>query len=360
MTLVKTISLAALALAAIGVRAQSNQQEIRVVIDGQQLQFTDQQPMESDGRILVPLRGIFEKLGASVEWDRPTQTIRATKNGLLVRLSIGQLDAMVNGANVHMDVAATLYGGTTMVPLRFVSEALGGYVTWNASQHEVDITSSTDYNLPQRNGDNVQPPPPKQTRPLRPVRDGGEQSNYRVIAVDTVIPLKLDTRLSSFDAQVGDSFTATLDTNGENRYLGLPRDTQVFGSVTYVRRHRDRQPGIMELTFDHLVLPNGRSIPVEGRVIGLDANSVTRRTNGATMVRNMPQTGRVVFAGYGEGSGVIVGIHTKVRLAHGMIDELLDSATNTRQRELQSRDVELRPGTGIGLRLYEELKVPRG
>ncbi len=351
MTLVKTISLAALAFAAIAVRAQSNQQDIRVVIDGQQLQFTDQQPMESDGRILVPLRGIFEKLGASVEWDRPTQTIRATKNGLLVRLSIGQLDAMVNGANVHMDVAATLYGGTTMVPLRFVTEALGGYVSWDAGQHEVMITSSTDYNL--------QAAAPTQVRPLRPVRPGNTRSEFTVIAADTVIPLTLNEHLTSYSTRAGENFTATLDTNGESQYLGLPKGTKVVGTVTYVRQQRDREPGVIELTFDHLVLPDGRNLEIEGRLIGLDANSVTRKTNGATMANNFPQTGRVVFAGYGEGSGVIVGIHTKVKLGRGIMSGLLDGGTTTRQRQLQIRDVNLRVGTGIGLRLFEELKVPR-
>ncbi len=358
MTVVKTISLAALAFATVAIRAQTDQSEIRVVIDGQPLQFTDCQPMEADGRILVPLRGIFERLGASVDWDRSSQTIMATKNGLRVKLSIGQLDAMVNGNNVHMDVAAALVGGTTMVPLRFVSEALGGYVNWDQANHEVSITSSTEYNLHKRDGDNAQPPP-RQERPPQQTRPQPSRPAFSVIAVDTVIPFSLTTRLSSFNAHVGDEFTATLATNGENRYLGLPKGTEVVGSVTFVRRQHDRQPGIIELTFDHLVLPDGQNLPVDGRLIGLDANSVTRKTNGATMSRNTPQTGRVVFAGYGVGSGLIVGIHTKDHLEEGTIGGFLEGTLSARQREQQLRDVELRPGTGIGLRLYEELKVPR-
>ena len=264
MTLVKTMSLAALAFAAVVVRAQTDQQEIRVVIDGQPLQFGDQQPTEINGRVLVPLRGIFEKLGATVEWDRSTETIRASKNGLRVKISIGQLDASVNGDSVRMDVAATLVGGTTMVPLRFVSEALGGYVNWDQSNHEVDITSSTEYNLRKRNGDNAQPPPPTEARPLRQTREETRPS-YSVIAVDTVIPFTLTTRLSSFDAHIGEEFTARLATNGENRYLGLPKGTEVYGSVTFVQKQHDRQPGVIELTFDHLVTPDGRNLRIPAK-----------------------------------------------------------------------------------------------
>jgi len=357
MTVVKTISFAALAFATVAVRAQTDQPDIRVVIDGQPLQFADQQPMETDGRVLVPLRGIFEKLGASVDWDRTNQTIRATKNGLKVKISIGNLDASVNGNNVHMDVAATLVGGTTMVPLRFVSEALGGYVNWNQENHEVDITSSTEYNLRKRNGDNAQPPPMVE-RPLRSSRQEISRPDFSVIAEDTVIPFKLNTSLSSSDAHVGDGFTAKLSTNGENRYLGLPKGTEVFGSVTFVQRQHDGKPGIIELTFDHLVLPDGQNLAVDGRLIGLDAYSVTRKINGATMARK-PQTGRAVFAGYGVGSGLIIGIHTKEPLDEGTIGELIEGATSSKQREMELRDVELRPGTGLGLRLYQELKVPR-
>jgi hypothetical protein len=67
----------------------------------------------------------------------------------------------------------------------------------------------------------------------------------------------------------------------------------------------------------------------------------------------------VVFAGYGPGSGLIVGIHTKDQLDEGNIGNLLEDVMTSKQREMQIRDVELRPGTGIGLRLYQELKIPR-
>jgi hypothetical protein len=355
----KTISLAALAFAAVAASAQSDQPEIRVVIDGHTLQFADQQPMENDGRVLVPMRGIFEKLGASVEWERSTQTIVARKNDLRVKISIGQLNASVNGEDVRMDVAATLLGGTTMVPLRFVSEALGGYVNWDQANHEVDITSSTEYNLRKRNGDNSQPPPVAATRPLREAQQETPRPNFSVIAEDTVIPLTLNTRLSSYDAFVGEPFSALLDTNGENRYLGLPKGTEAHGSVTFVKKQHGREPGVIELTFDYLVMPNGEKLEVVGRLTGLDAHSVLRKTNGATMSRNTPQTGRVVFAGYGPGSGVIVGIHSKEALEEGSIGDLIEASTSSKQRELQLGDVELKPGTGIGLRLYQELKISR-
>ncbi len=123
-------------MASIAAMAQNYQQPVRVVIDGDLVQFNGEQPSEADGRVLVPLRGVFEKLGARVNWDPSNQTITARKNGVRVRLTIGELDASINGHDKRMDIAATLSGGATMVPLRFVSEALGAFVTWDQDNHE--------------------------------------------------------------------------------------------------------------------------------------------------------------------------------------------------------------------------------
>ena len=109
----------------------------RVVVNGQGLTF-DVPPVIEQGRTLVPLRAIFEALGAGVNWDDSTQTVTATKGGMEIKLVIGGL-AYKNGQPVALDVPAKIVNGRTLVPLRFVSEALGASVWWNDAAQTVTI-----------------------------------------------------------------------------------------------------------------------------------------------------------------------------------------------------------------------------
>ncbi|MGO4889563.1 copper amine oxidase N-terminal domain-containing protein [Anaerobacillus sp. MEB173] len=85
-----------------------------------------------DDRTLVPLRSIFEELGATVVWDQTTRTVTAYKAGKTVRLTIDSRHTSVNGNHVIIDVPAQIKNDRTLVPLRFVSEAMGGSVDWNS------------------------------------------------------------------------------------------------------------------------------------------------------------------------------------------------------------------------------------
>ncbi|GAA4709262.1 stalk domain-containing protein [Brevibacillus fulvus] len=113
---------------------------IVVFINGQ-LQTFSKPPIEINGRTLVPLRAIFEALGAKVDWDEATQTVTATKDNNTIKLTIGSKIAYKNGEKIYLDVPAQLLNGdTTMVPIRFVSEALGAKVGWDAYTQSVLIT----------------------------------------------------------------------------------------------------------------------------------------------------------------------------------------------------------------------------
>ncbi|WP_281217284.1 copper amine oxidase N-terminal domain-containing protein [Lysinibacillus capsici] len=84
-----------------------------------------------DNRTLVPLRSIFEELGATVIWNQNTKTISATKDTTNISLKLGTKTAVINGQAVSIDVPAQIRSGTTLVPLRFISEALGANVKWD-------------------------------------------------------------------------------------------------------------------------------------------------------------------------------------------------------------------------------------
>ncbi|HHY67907.1 MAG TPA: copper amine oxidase [Alicyclobacillus sp.] len=94
----------------------------QVFVDGLQPSF-DVPPVVQDGRTLVPIRQIAEALGATVNWNQGTVTIRREKQ--TVTLRIGDPSASVNGQNITLDVPPELSGGRTLVPLRFVGEAFG-------------------------------------------------------------------------------------------------------------------------------------------------------------------------------------------------------------------------------------------
>lgn len=143
MTLRKPVAcVVAVALAlALPVLSAGAQGAVRVFVDGEQVLF-DQPPVSQGGRLLVPLRGIFEKMGAVVEWNGATRTVRAARGATLVELQIGSRIARVDGRAMTLDVPAMVMGGRTLVPLRFISEALGATVDYRAESRTVLISTS--------------------------------------------------------------------------------------------------------------------------------------------------------------------------------------------------------------------------
>ncbi|MCM1566081.1 MAG: stalk domain-containing protein [Dehalobacter sp.] len=111
----------------------------QVILDGQNLSF-DVPPTIENGSTLLPLRVIFEALGADVQWDGATQTVTANKSGTEIRLIIGGV-AYKNGQEVQLSVPAKIIDGRTMVPLRFVSEAFGCQVSWDGATQTITISS---------------------------------------------------------------------------------------------------------------------------------------------------------------------------------------------------------------------------
>ena len=118
---------------------QKVQNKVNVKINGKIINF-DQDPVIHEGRTLVPLRAIFEELGAEVDWNGETQTVTAYKDGITVSMRIGTTNMAVNNSVIVLDVAAMLINGRTLVPARAVSEAFKCKVDWDAQTRTVIIT----------------------------------------------------------------------------------------------------------------------------------------------------------------------------------------------------------------------------
>ena len=145
-----------------GVEAQTSTPYVRVFVDGQLVAF-DVPPVIASGRVLVPLRGVFQRLGATVLWDPGTQTVMANRADTTITLRIGNTQAQINGQPTVMDVPAMLVGGRTMVPLRFISQALGSQVSWDEASATVQINSQAGSTLPP--SQTYPPTPPPQPTP---------------------------------------------------------------------------------------------------------------------------------------------------------------------------------------------------
>lgn len=140
------MAVAATAMAAMfvpaGAAPSAEPEFIGVIVNGHAL-FTPQQPVMTSGRTLVPMRSIFEAMGTEVKYDAPTKVITAktTDGKTSIVLALNSPDATVNGQPVKLEVPAASMNGSTMVPLRFIGEALGAKVAWNGVDRIIRVAS---------------------------------------------------------------------------------------------------------------------------------------------------------------------------------------------------------------------------
>lgn len=114
---------------------------ITVKLDGKPIDFGGLEPVIIDGTTLVPMRPIFTALGTTIDWDAETKTVFASKGVKNISLTIGSKKAKVNNTYYTLDVAGTLIEGSTYVPVRFISEALGVTVNWDGVTQTVNLVS---------------------------------------------------------------------------------------------------------------------------------------------------------------------------------------------------------------------------
>jgi hypothetical protein len=115
------------------------------------------------GTILIPLRSMFEQMGATVNYDASTKTVRVSKPGSEIALKVGQPSVTINGESRPLDVPPMAYQGVILVPVRVISEAMGAYVQWVPDKQVVVVR----YN-PAPVATPPPPPPPPAPPPATP------------------------------------------------------------------------------------------------------------------------------------------------------------------------------------------------
>ncbi len=128
-----------------GVMTVSASDVVKVVVDGSMVEF-DQPPVIIEGRTLVPVRAVAEKLGATVKWNNETQTVTVMLGDVGVALAIGNNYMPVTDLNtmqilyvVTLDVPPQNINGRTLMPIRALMEAFGCTVDWDSNTSSVLI-----------------------------------------------------------------------------------------------------------------------------------------------------------------------------------------------------------------------------
>lgn len=114
--------------------------DISIEIDGKPLVF-DVPPRIENGRTLVPFKAIFEALGLKIDWIGDMRIATAYNEDMNVSIKIDAPYGNINGELIKLDVPAKIVNGRTLVPLKFISEAFGNEVKWDAEKRLVSITS---------------------------------------------------------------------------------------------------------------------------------------------------------------------------------------------------------------------------
>lgn len=112
--------------------------DVKLVVNGTPVS-SDVAPIIINERTMIPARAVFEQLGGTVSWNEASQQVTVQLGGHTVVLTIQSLNATVDGTLRTMDAVPRLYQGRTLIPIRFVAEALGATVGWDNATRTATI-----------------------------------------------------------------------------------------------------------------------------------------------------------------------------------------------------------------------------
>ncbi len=112
---------------------------VKVYVNNELVEF-DVKPVIENGRTLVPLRGVFEKLGAIVDWNKDISEVVIKDKYNEIEMILGKNKVIVNGEIKTIEVPSKMINSRTFAPLRFILESLGHTVKWDQDSSSVYIT----------------------------------------------------------------------------------------------------------------------------------------------------------------------------------------------------------------------------
>lgn len=114
-----------------------------VIVDEKEVSFGENGVRTIGGRTFVPFRALFEAMGAEVEYDLVHKKVTATKDNNEIELTVGELIARKNGAEITMEAAPQIINKSTYVPLRFVAESLDAKVDFDGPGNKITIVTKS-------------------------------------------------------------------------------------------------------------------------------------------------------------------------------------------------------------------------
>ena len=115
-------------------------EQILLFVDGLEI-IPDVQPIIEQGRVLVPMRALFEVMQAQILWNNETKTVTATRDGRTLELTVDQREGCDNGGTILLDVPPRIIGSRVFIPLRFVGEFWDIKVNWDNEKKSASLST---------------------------------------------------------------------------------------------------------------------------------------------------------------------------------------------------------------------------
>jgi hypothetical protein len=239
-----------------------------VVINGVPL-VTSRTPVTMGGSMLLPMRDVFEALQSEVKWFALEQKVMAIRGQTTIELWLGRTTATVNGVPMQLPVAPTLINGSTYVPLRFPAEAFGGTVEWQAATRTALINSP-----PPGGATSIQPPsePAPPTTPPPPPPPPApkvvEGTLLQVIAAPPTLVISVSGTGLAQAIPLGQTTAYARHAEGQPAQTATLQ-TAVAGDYAQVTLGADGAATLVDLTFGERA----------GTIAGIAENSVLLKDN---------------------------------------------------------------------------------
>jgi cell wall-associated NlpC family hydrolase len=232
---------------------QNSPRTISVYLDGKPLP-SEVPPLNLDGTVLVPMRGLFEAQGAALSWNNSDKTVTATKENTTLTYQMGALTADLNGHNINVAVPGQLTDDSAMIPLRMVSEALGNTVSWVPSTQSVQISSAVIYETSVLRGVNLRSKPDAESQPVTAeLLSAGTKVHVVSVADALWLKVKTEDNLTGYisakpqytdytSASLADKQAAALIAYGKTftgtpyEFGASPDQTATFDCSSFVKR----------------------------------------------------------------------------------------------------------------------------